>query len=133
MNEFNKYASLNIQNDDNDAQFINNSDENTEGTNKKNDNETTINNEEYFNNKYIPPSQAQMKELVENFKEEDAFKIIIEKLLSFKAPYPSLDIGENFKGYDIIHLDDKVNIKDFPVKDLIKLSYDVSAYYLFQH
>ena len=128
MNEFNKYAGFNIQNDDNDAQFINNSDENTEGTNKKNDNETTVSNEEYFSNKYIPPSKANMKELVENFKEEDAFKIIIEKLLSFKAPYPSLDIGDNFKGYNIIHLDDKVSTKDFPVKDLIKLSYDVSAY-----
>jgi len=128
MNEFNKYACLNIQNDDNDAQFNNNSDENTEETRKKSDNETTGSNEEYFNNKFIPPSQSQMKELVENFKEEDAFKIIIEKLLSFKAPYPSLDIGENFKSYNIIHIDDKANTKDFPVKDLIKLSYDISAY-----
>ena len=123
MNELNKYTSLNAQDEEvEEEQLINT---NSEKTN--NDNESTIN-DEYFNNQITPPSKAQMKELIENFKEEDAFKIIMDKLLSFKNAYPPLDLGENFKGYNITHIDDKTNVKDFPVKDLLKLSYDIAAY-----
>ena len=45
-----------------------------------------------------------------NVKENE--KICIKKIFDF-------DIGENFKGYDITHINDKANTTNFQVKELL--------------
>ena len=110
MEEYNKC--LNIQNDGDIEQNFENIDE------PQND----------FFKSIIPVSKSSFKEFAQNFKETDAFNLIIDKLYNFNEPYPDLDIGDNNKSYNMIHLNDEVETSNYPVKNLLKLSYDISAY-----
>ncbi len=73
-------------------------------------NKTNETNEDYFQN-YEDPSKSQLKDFVNNFKEEDAMKILLDKLKSFKEDFLE---GEVENEINATHISDKQNMKEYP-------------------
>jgi hypothetical protein len=52
----------------------------------------------------------------------------MNKLLYFKNQYTNLDLGKYYKSYNLTHINHKADTKDFLVKNILKLNYDIVAY-----
>ena len=119
--EIEKINETNDLNIDSIGNFDNNRIESSNSISK----ETTETYEDYLKN-YDGPSKGQLKDLVNNFSEEDAMKILLDKLKSFKEDF--LDIGEEEKAINARHISDTYNMKEYPIKNLLTICSDISAY-----